>query len=62
MDNSKFPNIPKELLEALEKRFQDKAPDLQDTIDAVRYQSGQVSVVRFLRHQFNLQNQNILET
>lgn len=62
MDNLKFPNIPKELLEALEKRFQDKAPDLQDTIDAVRYQSGQVSVVRFLRHQFNLQNQNILET
>ena len=62
MDNFKFPNIPKELLEALEKRFQDKAPDLQDTIDAVRYQSGQVSVVRFLRHQFNLQNQNILET
>lgn len=62
MDHFKFPNIPKELLEALEKRFQDKAPDLQDTIDAVRYQSGQVSVVRFLRHQFNLQNQNILET
>lgn len=61
MDNLKFPPIPKELLEALEKRFQDIAPDLQDSIDSIRFQSGQVSVVRFLRHQFNLQNQNILE-
>jgi hypothetical protein len=61
MDNFKFPIIPKELLEALEMRFQDKAPDLQDSNDAIRHQSGQVSVVRFLRHQFNLQNQNILE-
>jgi hypothetical protein len=61
MDNSKFPIVPKELLEVLEKRFPDKAPDLTDNIDAVRFSSGQVNVVRFLRYQFNLQNQNILE-
>lgn len=61
MDNLKIPTIPKELLEVLEKRFPDQAPDLTDNIDAIRFNSGQVQVVRFLRYHFNLQNQNILE-
>jgi hypothetical protein len=61
MDNLKIPTIPKELLEVLEKRFPDKSPDLTDNIDAIRFNSGQVQVVRFLRYHFNLQNQNILE-
>ena len=61
MDNLRFPSIPKELLEVLEKRFPDIAPDLAESNDQIRYKSGQVSVIRFLRHQFTLQNQNILE-
>lgn len=61
MDNLKFPPVPKDLIEMLEQRFPDRAPDLTDNIDQVRFKSGQVSIVRFLRHQFNLQNQNILE-
>jgi hypothetical protein len=61
MDNLKFPKISKELLEVLEKRFPDRSPDLHDSMDSVRFQSGQVSVVRLLRHHFDLQNQNILE-
>jgi len=61
MDNLKFPKISKELLEVLELRFPDRSPDLQDPVDAIRFQSGQVSVVRLIRHHFNLQNQNILE-
>jgi hypothetical protein len=61
MDNLKFPKISKELLEVLEKRFPDRSPDLQDPVDAIRFQSGQVSVVRLIRHHFDLQNQNILE-
>ena len=61
MDNLKFPNIPKELLEVLEKWYPDRSPELTDSVDSIRHQAGQVSVVRLLRHQFNLQNQNILE-
>ena len=61
MDNFKFPQIPKELLEVLEKRFMDVAPDLAETNDSIRFKSGQVSVIRLLRHQFTLQNQSILE-
>lgn len=61
MDNFKFPQIPKELLEVLEKRFMDVAPDLSETNDSIRFKSGQVSVIRLLRHQFTLQNQSILE-
>lgn len=56
-----LPVISKELLENLESRFPDRAPDIKDDIDTIRFRSGQVSVVRFLRHQFELQNQNILE-
>ncbi len=61
MDIFMFPPVPKELIEMLESRFPDRAPDLQDDLDKIRFNSGQVSVIRFLRHQFNLQNQNILE-
>lgn len=61
MENLRFPSIPKELLEVLEKRFPDVASDLADSNDQIRYKSGQVSVIRLLRHQFTLQNQNILE-
>jgi hypothetical protein len=61
MDNFKFPLVSKELLAELEKRFPDRAPEIGDSHDSILIQTGQVSVVRFLRHQFDLQNQNILE-
>lgn len=61
MDNLKFPPISKELLEVLEKRFADRAPDLGMNMETIMFNSGQVSVIRLLRHQFDLQNQNILE-
>lgn len=60
--NSKFPTIPAELLDELEKRFPDIMPEHDDPLDVIRYKQGQVSIVRFLKHQFNLQNQTILET
>lgn len=61
MENNRFPIVSKELLEVLEKRFPDLAPDLSAGLDEIRFKSGQVSVIRLLRHQFDLQNQNILE-
>lgn len=61
MDNSKFPLVSKELLEELEKRFPDRLPEQHTTLDQYILRQGRVEVIRFLRHQFNLQNQNILE-
>lgn len=61
--DSKFPTIPKELLEWLEARYPDKAPTLTDleAPQRVAFKSGEVSVIRFLRHVFELQNQTVLE-
>lgn len=61
MDNLKFPLVSKELLEELEKRFPDRLPDAPTTIDQYLVRQGRAEVIRLLRHQFNLQNQNILE-
>lgn len=38
-----------ELLEALELMFPEKTPELTDSVDQIRYASGQRSVIRFLR-------------
>lgn len=62
MDNLRFPAVSKELLDELERRFPDRLPDsLSESLDLIRIKQGQVSVLRFLRSQFDLQNQNILE-
>ena len=61
MDNLKFPTISKELLEVLEKRFPDRLPDGPVSLEKYLVRQGNAEVVRLLRHQFDLQNQNILE-
>ena len=61
MDNLRFPLVDKELLTELEKRFPDRMPDNATTIDQYLLRQGEVRVIRLLRHQFDLQNQNILE-
>lgn len=61
MSNNKFPLIPKELLEELEKRFPDRLPDKAVPYEDYILRQGAISVVRLLKHQFDLQNQNILE-
>lgn len=38
-----------ELLDALDKLFPERTPELNDSIDEIRYSSGQRSVIRFLR-------------
>jgi len=38
-----------ELFEALDALFPEKTPELSDSIDQIRYASGQRSVIRFLR-------------
>jgi len=41
--------IPAEAIEILDKFFPERCPGLYDSIDQIRYSSGQVSVVRFLK-------------
>ena len=38
-----------EMMEALDVFFPERTPELNDSIDQIRYASGQRSVVRFLR-------------
>jgi len=38
-----------EVLDALDKLFPEKTPELNDSIDQIRYAAGQRSVIRFLR-------------
>lgn len=57
-NNKRFPHVPKELLEELEKRFPDRVPD---PTACPKEAYGSVRVVRFLRSQYELQNLNILE-
>lgn len=61
MKNNKFPLVSKELLLELEKRFPDVCPEPDLTLDQIRIKQGQVSVVRFLRTQFDSQSNNVLE-
>ena len=61
-DSKRFPEIPVSVIEELEKRFPSKIPTSKSlTFDEFRYLQGQVSVVEFLRHQFTLQTQTVLE-
>ena len=61
MSNNKFPTIPKELLEELELRFPDHLPMKAVPYEDYILRQGQITVIRLLRHQYDLQNQNILE-
>lgn len=38
-----------ELVDALDQLFPERTPELNDSIDQIRYASGQRSVIRFLR-------------
>lgn len=38
-----------EVVDALDKLFPEKTPELNDSVDQIRYASGQRSVIRFLR-------------
>lgn len=57
----KFPVVSKELITELEKLYPDKVPDFEVSSDRIRFIQGQIQVVRFLKAQFDLQSQNILE-
>ena len=48
-----------EMMEALDTFFPERSPELSDSIDQIRYASGQRSVIRFLRGLRNGQEESI---
>lgn len=42
-------HIKPEVIEALDALFPERTPELKDSMDAIRFASGQRSVVRFLK-------------
>ena len=59
-DSETFPNISKSLLDSLEDTFpaKDFGPDV--TYETLMFHYGQRAVVNFLKHQYEIQNENIL--
>ena len=41
--------LDEEMLDALDELFPERTPELNDSVDQIRYASGQRSVIRFLR-------------
>ncbi|BEP42116.1 hypothetical protein [Variovorax sp. V15] len=60
--SKRFPPISAELMNELEKRWPDSMPGLEatPTVEILRFKQGAISVIRFLRSQFDLQNKTVL--
>lgn len=56
-----FPTIPKAVLDAVEERFPNSCPPIGSSLEDFYRKQGQVEVLEFLKHQFTLQNLNILD-
>ena len=41
--------VTDEVLDALDRLFPERTPELADSVDQIRYSSGQRSVIRFLQ-------------
>lgn len=52
-----FPEVPKNLLDDLQKRFPERCPDLKDSDREVWFKVGARSVIAFLAEQFRRQNE-----
>jgi hypothetical protein len=59
MDNP-FPTVPTQLHKELAENFPQKDFDTSTSLRDMDYHNGQRSVINFLTHQYNIQNENIL--
>jgi hypothetical protein len=57
---NEFPTVNKTLLKALDERFPMKDFGQTDDINKLNFHYGQRSVISFLKAQYNIQNENIL--
>lgn len=60
MKNS-FPTVTSSLLKELNEVFPKRDFTAKEGLRDIDFQSGQRSVVNFLKHQFEIQNENILK-
>ena len=51
-----FPSVPLALIEELEHRFPDRIPDTPPSVTEAATLVGQQSVIRFIRREFERQN------
>jgi hypothetical protein len=56
-----FPHIPTELIKALEAAFPERSPYPTESFQELMVQAGRAAVVRFLRSEYDHQNDNILK-
>ncbi len=59
MKNS-FPTVTSSMMKELNRVFPKRDYSPKDSLREIDYQSGQRSVVLYLQHQFEIQNENIL--
>ena len=57
---NEFPTVNKTLLKALDERFPMKDFGHTDDLNKLNFHYGQRSVISFLKAQYNIQNENIL--
>lgn len=61
MLEDQFPTVPEALVKALERRFPDRAPNMDAPEREVWASVGTVRVVRFLRQQLEQQKEELLD-
>lgn len=59
-DTKPFPKISKTLLNSLEEHFPCRDFSPTNDVAELNYHYGQRSVLQFLKHQYKIQNENIL--
>lgn len=61
MDPKSFPAIPADLLKKLNEMHPERTPTLTDSVDLIRFKSGERSVVQFLNAMFIAQNETVIK-
>jgi hypothetical protein len=59
--NKNLPNLSKDLVEELDRLFPEKSATLDFDTKELYFKGGQRSVVRYLKEQFDRQNETILK-
>jgi hypothetical protein len=59
--DAKFPVIPADLLDELDRRFPERSAELNWSDREVWLKAGERSVVRFLRARFDEQNETVIQ-
>jgi hypothetical protein len=59
-DTKQFPKLSKVLIKTLDEVFPSKDFPATDDVAKLNFHYGQRSVIQYLKHQYKIQNENIL--